>query len=55
MGPDSVAVAAQPFWLRIRAEGRIRRHVPDFFLVRADPSGSGWLRARTWPQESELG
>jgi hypothetical protein len=33
-----VAIAAQPFWLRARADGRVRRHVPDFFLLRADQS-----------------
>ena len=32
------ALAAQPFWLRLRVGGRVRRHVPDFFLVRADES-----------------
>ena len=32
------AVAAQPFWLRFRDGGRVRRHVPDFLLVRADRS-----------------
>ncbi len=32
------AVAAQPFWLRFRDGGRVRRHVPDFLLVRADHS-----------------
>jgi hypothetical protein len=32
------AVAAQPSWLRFRYGGRVRRHVPDFFLVRADHS-----------------
>jgi TnsA endonuclease-like protein len=32
------AVAAQPFWLRFRTGGRVRRHVPDFLLVRADQS-----------------
>ncbi len=30
--------AAQPFWLRAQAGGRVRRHVPDFFLIRADQS-----------------
>jgi hypothetical protein len=24
------AIAAQPFWLRFRDGGRVRRHVPDF-------------------------
>ncbi len=32
------AVAAQPFWLRFRDGGRVRRHVPDFLLVCADHS-----------------
>ena len=32
------AIAAQPFLLRAQAGGRVRRHVPDFFLVRADES-----------------
>jgi hypothetical protein len=32
------AIAAQPFLLRAHAGGRVRRHVPDFFLVRADES-----------------
>jgi hypothetical protein len=36
--PAVVAIAAQPFRLRARAGGRVRRHVPDFFLVRADQS-----------------
>ena len=36
--PAVVAIAAQPFWLRTRIGGRLRRHVPDFFLVRADQS-----------------
>jgi TnsA endonuclease N terminal len=36
--PAVVAIAAQPFWLRARAGGRVRRHVPDFFLLRADQS-----------------
>jgi hypothetical protein len=33
-----VAIAAQPFWLRARADGRVRRHVPGFFLLRAGQS-----------------
>jgi hypothetical protein len=32
--PSVAAIAAQPFWLRTRISGRVRRHVPDFFLVR---------------------
>ena len=36
--PAVAAIAAQPFWLRAQAGGRVRRHVPDFFLVRADES-----------------
>ena len=34
--PDVMAIAAQPFLLRARVSGRVRRHVPDFLLVRAD-------------------
>ena len=37
--PAVAAIAAQPFWLRARAGGRVRRHVPDFLLVRADQYG----------------
>ena len=36
--PAVTAIAAQPFWLRALAGGRVRRHVPDFFLQRADQS-----------------
>jgi hypothetical protein len=36
--PAVVAIAAQPFLLRAQAGGRMRRHVPDFFVVRADQS-----------------
>ncbi len=36
--PSVAAIAAQPFWLRMRISGRVRRHVPDFFLVQADES-----------------
>ena len=36
--PAVTAIAAQPFLLRAHAGGRVRRHVPDFFLVRADES-----------------
>jgi hypothetical protein len=36
--PVVTAIAAQPFLLRAHAGGRVRRHVPDFFLVRADES-----------------
>jgi hypothetical protein len=36
--PAVAAIAAQPFLLRAHADGRVRRHVPDFFLVRADES-----------------
>jgi hypothetical protein len=28
--PAVTAIAAQPFWLRAHAGGRVRRHVPDF-------------------------
>jgi hypothetical protein len=34
--PGVTAIAAQPFLLRAQAGGRLRRHVPDFLLVRAD-------------------
>jgi hypothetical protein len=34
--PEVVAIAAQPFLLRAKAAGRLRRHVPDFLLVHAD-------------------
>jgi hypothetical protein len=34
--PGVTAIAAQPFLLRAQAGGRVRRHVPDFLLVRAD-------------------
>lgn len=34
--PAVVAIAAQPFLLRARAGGRVRRHVPDFLLIHAD-------------------
>ncbi len=30
------AIAAQPFLLQARLDGRARRHVPDFLLVHAD-------------------
>jgi hypothetical protein len=33
-----LAIAAQPFLLRARVGGRVRRHVPDFLLVHADRS-----------------
>ena len=33
--PDVVAIAAQPFLLRARVTGRVRRHVPDFLLLHA--------------------
>ena len=36
--PAVVAIAAQPFWLRMRTGGQVRRHVPDFFLLRAGHS-----------------
>jgi hypothetical protein len=36
--PDVVAIAAQPFLLKARIGGHMRRHVPDIFLVRADQS-----------------
>lgn len=34
--PRVTAIAAQPFLLRAQVGGRLRRHVPDFLLVRAD-------------------
>jgi hypothetical protein len=34
--PGVTAIAAQPFLLRAQAGGRLRRHEPDFLLVRAD-------------------
>jgi len=34
--PGVTAITAQPFLLRAQAGGRVRRHVPDFLLVRAD-------------------
>ena len=34
--PGVTAIAAQPFLLRAQVSGRVRRHVPDFLLVRAD-------------------
>jgi hypothetical protein len=35
--PDVRAVSSQPFWLRWRdADGRSRRHAPDFFARKAD-------------------
>ena len=37
--PDVVGLSSQPFWLSWQAEGRIRRHAPDFFVRRADKSG----------------
>ncbi len=36
--PAVVAIAAQPFLLRAKASGRVRRHVPDLFVMRADRS-----------------
>jgi hypothetical protein len=32
------AICAQPFLIRARVSGRVRRHVPDFFLVSAEGS-----------------
>jgi hypothetical protein len=37
--PDVTAVSSQPFWLYWRADGRDRRHVPDFFARLADGTG----------------
>jgi hypothetical protein len=34
--PGVAAIAAQPFLLRAPADGRVRRHVPDFLLLLAD-------------------
>jgi hypothetical protein len=36
--PAVTSIAAQPFLLWAHAGGRVRRHVPGFFLVRADES-----------------
>ena len=47
--PAVAAIAAQPFWLRTRASGRVRRHVPDFFLVRADGSAHAGERQAGGP------
>lgn len=33
---DVVAIAAQPFLIRARVNGKVCRHVPDFLLLRAD-------------------
>lgn len=33
---DVVAIAAQPFLIRAQVNGKVRRHVPDFLLIRAD-------------------
>ena len=33
---DVVAIAAQPFLIRAQVNGKVRRHVPDFLLLRAD-------------------
>lgn len=38
--PGVVALAAQPFQMRVRIGDRVRRHVPDFFLVGADRSAT---------------
>ena len=34
--PGVTAIAAQPFLLRARISGRVRRHVPDFLLLHGD-------------------
>lgn len=36
--PQITAISAQPFLIRARVNGRVRRHVPDFLLVSADHS-----------------
>ena len=36
--PEVVEVSSQPFWLSWTGEGAGRRHVPDFFVRRADGS-----------------
>ncbi|MFI6739475.1 TnsA-like heteromeric transposase endonuclease subunit [Nonomuraea sp. NPDC050451] len=36
--PTVVAIAAQPFRIHARVDGRLRRHVPDFLLVYEDGS-----------------
>jgi hypothetical protein len=58
--PAVTAIAAQPFLLRAYVGGRVLRHVPDFFLVRADETAllmnvkpaarrPGGGRALEWP------
>jgi hypothetical protein len=37
--PQIVALASQPFWLRWIREDRVRRHLPDYFVRRADGTG----------------
>lgn len=36
--PQITSICAQPFLIRARVGGRVRRHVPDFLLVTADGS-----------------
>lgn len=36
--PTVTAICAQPFLIRARVNGRVRRHVPDFLLTSADGS-----------------
>jgi hypothetical protein len=37
--PDVVAFASQPFWLVWRADGKQRRHAPDYFARLHDGTG----------------
>jgi hypothetical protein len=36
--PKVTAICAQPFLIRARMDGRVRRHVPDYLLMSADGS-----------------
>ena len=49
--PDVVAIAAQPFLLRAAVGGRVRRHVPDFLLVRANRTVQAAMSSQPpgWP------
>jgi hypothetical protein len=37
--PEVTAFASQPFWLRWRSGEGVRRHLPDYFVRRADGTG----------------
>jgi hypothetical protein len=37
--PQVTAFASQPFWLRWLSRGRVRRHLPDYFVRRVDDVG----------------